>query len=366
MTEEADFQHVEVSAVTPNALEQMERASIDIQIATAKRFPRSLTKFYERATAMVTLDEETAKSCIYHRNVGKDENGKTVWADGESIRMAEIVAASYGNIRVAGFVVEITDKYVKAVGMAHDLESNYAVRTEVIESVVNKKGQPFSDRMKVVVAKAALSKAIRDAIFKVVPKSVCKPLANKAKIVACGDAKTFDARRKAVLEWIKTLKIDASRVWVAIGVNGPDDLQVEDLVVLAGIKTAIDDKDATIEEAFPKPEPEQKQGVEALADRLDKGKKEETKPEQPPAETKKPPKTRTKETTHAKKPKPQTENSEAATEQTDENASEGQQDNTPQTEIPKPKYKCSRCGRDVVELKGGKCPYCFGDCTTLA
>jgi len=72
------------------ALEQIEKANIDIQIATAHTYPRSLALFNKRALEMVTLDEETAQSCIYRRPVGK-EKGKVIYAEGKSIRMAEIV-----------------------------------------------------------------------------------------------------------------------------------------------------------------------------------------------------------------------------------------------------------------------------------
>jgi len=361
-TEVTDIEHVEVSAVTPNALEQMERANIDIQIATAKAYPRSLTKFYDRATAMVTLDEETAKSCLYRRPVGKDASGKMTYAEGESIRLAEIVAASYGNIRAAGIVAEMTDKYVKAVGMCHDLESNYAVRAEVVESVVGRNGQPFSERMRVVVAKAAQSKAIRDAIFRIVPKSVCKPLADKARIVAKGDAKTFETRRKAVVDWVKSLKIEAKRVWAAIGVNGPDDIQMDDLVTLAGIKTAIDDKDVTVAEAFPVEQSEQKQGTEALADRLSQGKQPPEPPTNaPPEEPKK--KGRPKGTGKKKgKDEPKTEA------KTEPPAEQEAPTNTPGPENkPKDKYKCLRCERTAPDTTdGGKCKFCFGDVTEIA
>jgi len=178
---EQEIEHVEAIAVTANALEQMERANIDIQIATARAYPRSMKKFYARAEAMVTLDETTAASCLYRRPVGKEGN-QMKYAEGESIRLAEIVASCFGNIRVAGMITEMTPRYVKALGVAHDLETNTAYRAEVVESTVTRNGVPFSERMRVVVAKAAQSKAIRDAIFRIVPKSLCKPLAVRLRL----------------------------------------------------------------------------------------------------------------------------------------------------------------------------------------
>ena len=74
-----------------NVLDVQERATIDIQISTAKRYPRSLETFTRKAVAYATIDEDTAESCIYRRPVGKDKNGKQTYAEGMSVRTAEIV-----------------------------------------------------------------------------------------------------------------------------------------------------------------------------------------------------------------------------------------------------------------------------------
>ena len=71
-----------VNASEESVLSKLERASIDMQIATAHQYPRSITRFKENALALVTLDEETAASCLYRRPVGKDKNGKETYAEG--------------------------------------------------------------------------------------------------------------------------------------------------------------------------------------------------------------------------------------------------------------------------------------------
>jgi hypothetical protein len=174
-----------------------------------------------------------------------------VYAEGESIRLAEIVAATYQNLRVGAIITDVTPRQVKAVGIAHDLEGNYAVRAEVVESTVDKHGNPFSERMRLVVAKAAQSKAMRDAIFRVVPKSLCKPVTNTAKQIALGEGLTMDQRRANAQEWITRLAVDPERVWNALGVGGVEELGTEELLLMAGLKTAIADNDISIDEAFP-------------------------------------------------------------------------------------------------------------------
>ena len=241
---------VKAEIVDVNQIDRMERANIDIQIATAHQYPRSMATFRKRATEMVTMDEETAQSCIYRRPVGK-QGGKQTYAEGKSIRMAEIVGACYGNLRVGAMIVEMTDRFVKARGMAHDLETNFAASSEVIESTVKRDGTPYDERMRVIVAKAALSKARRDATFQVVPGALCKAMEEAARKTAIGTTATLTKRRALVVDWINKVDIDQHRVWAALGVTGIDDVGLDQLEVLTGLRTAIKDGDITVDEAFP-------------------------------------------------------------------------------------------------------------------
>jgi hypothetical protein len=239
-----------VEVMPTETVQALEKALIDIQISTAHAFPRSMEQFKKRATEWVTLDEETAKSCIYRRPVGKEGNVMK-YAEGKSIRMAEIVGACYGNLRVGATVIEQTSRYVKCRGVAHDLESNFASSCEIIESTVTSSGQPYSERMRIVVVKAALAKARRDATFQVVPGALCKSIEIAARDTALGKGKTMEQRRAGVDSWIKTLKIPVKRVWASLGVNGLSDLTIDHLTDLIGIKTALDNREITIDEAFP-------------------------------------------------------------------------------------------------------------------
>lgn len=249
----------EMEVLAPGALESLERASVDIQISTAHKFPRSLEKFKKRAMDMVQQDVETAESCIYYRPVGKGDDGKQKMAEGASIRMAEIVAACYGNIRFGARIIEQTDRYVKAQGVAHDLEANTFMASEAMESTVDKYGKPYSERMRIVVGKATLSKALRDAIFRVVPRALCKSVYDAAKKVIAGQSKTLDQRRESAKSWIASLKVEEARVFDALDVKGWSEVGEEQLLILTGIKTGLRDKETTLEEAFPpieKPEGE--------------------------------------------------------------------------------------------------------------
>lgn len=241
---------LEVEVLPPSVVEALHRGEIDMQIATAHKYPRSIAIFKRRALEMVSLDEETAASCIYTRPVG-EEKGVMKYAEGMSVRMAEIVGACYGNLRVGSTIVDMTPRHVTARGYAHDLESNYASASEVVESTVNKKGQPYTERMRTVVAKAALAKARRDATFVVVPKALCKPLEERARQVAIGDATTLAKRRGAVMGWVNKLGVPIERVFAALGIKGEEDIGIDQLTTLTGLKTSIKDGEVTVDEAFP-------------------------------------------------------------------------------------------------------------------
>lgn len=68
------------------------RAEIDIQIATAHKYPRDLKRSIKTAKDMATSSVEIAEDCRYMKPVGKDRNGVMQYADGPSVRLAEIMS----------------------------------------------------------------------------------------------------------------------------------------------------------------------------------------------------------------------------------------------------------------------------------
>jgi hypothetical protein len=246
---QTETQSASLEVLPASALEAITRGEIDIQIATAHRYPRSLDMYKKRAIAMATIDVETAESCLYARPVG---GGKV--AEGMSVRMAEIVGSCYGNLRVGAIIIEQTETYIKARGVAHDLETNFASSSDIIESTLKQDGKtPYDARMRVTVAKAAVAKARRDATFQVVPRAIARPIERAVRALLADESiQTFEERRNGVVKWIdEKLKIDAKRVWAMLGITGPGDLQQEHLETLAGLKTALRENDTTIDEAFP-------------------------------------------------------------------------------------------------------------------
>ncbi len=238
-------------AVVSNALQQLTQGEIASQVEIAHRFPRSMELFLKRSIGMATLDEETAESCLYNRPVGKDRDGKQVYAEGLSIRCAEIVGACYGNLRVSSMTTFQDERKVTVRGMAHDLESNFASSSEVSESTVDRNNKPYSERHRLLIEKVAHAKARRDATFQVVPRALAKPVESAVRKVLAGDEKTISKRREAVEAWVKKIGIDVQRVFTVLNVKGYADLGEKELIQLTGLRTAMKDGDCTLDEAFP-------------------------------------------------------------------------------------------------------------------
>jgi hypothetical protein len=113
----------------PEAWRIVADPEVDIQVTTARRFPRSVTTFMRRATEMATLTPEIAASCIYA--LPRKENGVTKNIEGPSARFAELCANAWGNLRAEGKVLGHDDQFVTARGTAWDVEANVAIAYEV-------------------------------------------------------------------------------------------------------------------------------------------------------------------------------------------------------------------------------------------
>lgn len=231
------------------AIEQIERASVDIQIATAKRYPRSLATVKQKMTTFATLDEETAAGCFYTLPPRKGGDGKPI--QGPSVRLAEIALAAYGHIRAGTQIVSDDGRFITARAVVHDLENNIAIIREVRRRVTTKNGARYSDDMIAVTGSAACSIALRNALFTVIPGALIRPVYEKAKALAFGDIKSLVSRRAGALEQFAKIGISKERVYATLGIKGDEDFTLEHLEILTGYKNALRDKEATIEEIFP-------------------------------------------------------------------------------------------------------------------
>lgn len=224
------------------------RAELDVQISTAKAYPRNQKMFIENAIALATMDEETAESCFYCL-VRTGREGRTE-IKGASIRLAEIAASCWGNIHAATRISENDGKFVTAEGVAWDLEKNVKIKSEVKRRITGRNGLPFSDDMQAVTGNAACSIALRNAIFKVIPKALIDRVYAAAVSYSVGDQKTIASKRVAVFDRFNKLGIPTSKILDFFNKKSIEEFNAEDIGILIGVGTSIKDGLLSIDDAF--------------------------------------------------------------------------------------------------------------------
>ena len=223
-------------------------SEFDTQVSTAKRFPRIVTRCIENATAIVSMDEQTAKTCGYMIPRG----GKQI--TGPSVHLARIMAQTWGNMRVSQSVVGEEEKYVICEAVAWDLETNMAVKTTLKRKILDSKGKRYNDDMIQVTGNAAMAIAFRNAVFAVIPKGAWQNVYDASLRKITGNINTEDkiiAKRKELLQSIEKLGATEKQVLAFFGFRTITQIRVEEIVKLIQLEQAIKDGEVTIDSIFP-------------------------------------------------------------------------------------------------------------------
>ncbi len=254
-----------------------ESAALDVQVSTAKAYPRSIQRFQSDLESWATLNEEIADECFY----AKPQGGQTII--GPSVRFAELIQSAYGNLMVESRVIGEEDGHVIVEATCRDVERNTARRDQVRRPILTKAGKRFATHMIEQTINAASAIAGRNAIFKVVPKALWWQIYQKARQVAVGDAKTFGDRRDAALAYLKDMGATEERILHYLGDKKVKDLDADDLIALRLKVKTIKEDGVSVDDAFPAPKgPDPKQAKESAAaagDAISNGSKESGKPE---------------------------------------------------------------------------------------
>lgn len=236
-------------------LEAINRSEVDIQVATAHRFPRDIEKCRANILALAAMDDTIAYNCFYHLE-RKDKDGNKSVIEGPSIRLAEIIAASWKNLRIAARILGNDGKTITAQGVCHDLETNVAYSVETKRSILTSKGYTYSQDMQVVVGNAAAAIALRNAICKVVPAVLINSCIKSIQQKALEHIK----KNGVSSEWLNCLgymqkyyKLTEKEILDYIGRKSSADVTAEDIQKLGGVCNAINEKTTTVEEVFKKP-----------------------------------------------------------------------------------------------------------------
>lgn len=217
---------------------------VDLQVRTAKAYPRSIGEAKQRAIELATFDQETAAACSY----AVPRAGKII--EGPSVRCLEICAVAFGNMRVAAKTTGEDGGFVYSQSVAWDLESNYALSWETKRRITNKEGRRFSDDMIQTTSNAGTAIAMRNSIHRVLPRSFVKEIWLAARKAAAGNAKTLKQQRSAMIQYFEGKGVTKQQVLDLLEISKIDDINLERLSTLKSIAQSIEDGVVSVEKLF--------------------------------------------------------------------------------------------------------------------
>lgn len=223
------------------------RIEIDGQIATAKKYPRNIQRAMDQAKSMAMMNEDIAASCCY----SVPRAGKTIM--GPSIRLAEIVASAWGNLRLEKRPGLIEHDFVEAEGVCWDLETNTAIRIKKKRRITDSHGRRYSDDMIVNTINAAGSICLRDALIAVIPRAFVRTVYDAAYDLAMGTIESLGARRTKALEWYARYGVTAEKICLRMGRASIEELTLADIASLKSLGEDIKRGEITMDEAFAAP-----------------------------------------------------------------------------------------------------------------
>ncbi|MGI9297631.1 MAG: hypothetical protein ACR2QC_07015 [Gammaproteobacteria bacterium] len=239
--------------VTENsALATLTRTEADTQLEIARAYPRDIAVFQTKAMAMACLNKDIAASMFYALPPRKTKDGEEKIIEGPSVRLSEVVGATYTNMKVGARIIAFEERVVVAQGIGIDLETNYNVSLEVRRRIVGKNGWRYNDDMINMTANAAMSIARRNVTFAVVPSALVSPIYERAKQLSVGDLSEIEKTREDCLAYFRNAGATDEQILSCLGLSHRDDLMPDHLVILRGLATAIKDGDTSLETVLTK------------------------------------------------------------------------------------------------------------------
>lgn len=223
-------------------------AEVDVQIATAHKYPRNVAQCLQSIEFLACNDPETAASCMYHLKRGDGD------IEGLSVRMAEIIASQWRNLRVAARVVSNDGRFVTVEAVAHDLETNVAVCTQTQRRITKSNGQTYSDDMQMVTTNAALAIARRNAVLQVVPKAVTAPIIARVKAAISGKAKAEHSPEVVakMVAYLGEQGVSVAQMLAYLERPSLDAVTADDVLTLRAVANAVKEGSTSWEEEFGK------------------------------------------------------------------------------------------------------------------
>ncbi len=236
-----------VQVIQGDNLELINPAEIDMQIKTAKAYPRIIGQVKQDIIELATSSQEVAESCFYELPA-RSGSKKII---GPSARLAEIVNHCWTNSMSGTRIIEITQRQVKAQGFFFDLEKNTRTYVEVTRSIVNRDGKRYPDHLINTTCMAAMSIAHRNATFKGIPMAFFMKEEKRINQTALGKMKDLETGKKELLaHFKKEHEATSEEICKYLDVKSVGAISLDDLLSLKRLNTALNEKQASADEIF--------------------------------------------------------------------------------------------------------------------
>lgn len=222
----------------------VKRSEISERITLAQLSPRDFKRSYQEALDLVSMDQATAQSCFYMKPQGN------TFIPGPSVRLAEIIAYCWGNLDVATKISGNDGRFITAEAVCIDLQKNLRVNNEVKVSIRDKSGKIYSENLQQNNANAAASKALRNAIFRVIPRAIVNKLYEHARVVAVGEVVTLPENVRKAINFFGQMGIDKERIFSYFNVENAESITQENLADMIAMKNSIKEKTISVDAAF--------------------------------------------------------------------------------------------------------------------
>ena len=134
----------------------------------------------------------------------------------------------------------------------HDLETNVGYVARARRRIELKRGRKAVDPDMIQIAgAAAISVARRNAILGCVPKPVWRKALEAVEAVMRGDQKTLIERRDGAIAYFNKAGVPTERILKSLEVGNLDDITLEHLLDLNGMRSALKTGESSLDQLFP-------------------------------------------------------------------------------------------------------------------
>lgn len=228
------------------------RSEINMQVEFAMQHPRSITAVLKEVEELVTLNQAIAEEAFYTLK-RKNQDGTIKLIQGPSIRFAEVLCYCWGHVRWQKQIADVDAEFVTGEGVFMDLQRNIVGRVKTKRRITDKNGKRYGADMIQVTGNAAASLSYRNAVTGSIPVALWKDILEKAKVVAIGGTASIGEKRVKALEYGAKIGVSQEQIFETLGVQGINDIGVDELIALKGLFNSLKDGETTIEEAFGDP-----------------------------------------------------------------------------------------------------------------